>query len=96
MASTRKRKKLPKSVYKRRQRNLILAMIGILLVLILSLVLVIRRHGEDTPRMLPALRRLPKPLLSRSAILFRSQPPQARRTPILQRGRSICVTARLP
>ena len=49
MASTRKRKKLPKSVYKRRQRNLILAMIGILLVLILSLVLVIRRHGEDTP-----------------------------------------------
>ena len=36
MASTRKRKKLPKSVYKRRQRNLILAMIGILLVLILS------------------------------------------------------------
>ena len=28
MASTRKRKKLPKSVYKRRQRNLILAMIG--------------------------------------------------------------------
>ena len=45
MASTRKRKKLPKSVYKRRQRNLILAMIGILLVLILSLVLVIRRHG---------------------------------------------------
>lgn len=49
MASTRKRKKLPKSVYKRRQRNLILTMIGILLVLILSLVLVIRRHGEDTP-----------------------------------------------
>lgn len=49
MASTRKRKKLPKSVYKRRQRNLILAMTGILLVLILSLVLVIRRHGEDTP-----------------------------------------------
>ena len=46
MASTRKRKKLPKSVYKRRQRNLILAMIGILLVLILSLVLVIRRHGD--------------------------------------------------
>lgn len=49
MASTKNRKRLPKSVYRRRQRNLILAMIGILLVLILSLVLVIRRRGEDAP-----------------------------------------------
>ena len=96
MASTRKRKKLPKSVYKRRQRNLILAMIGILLVLILSLVLVIRRHGEDTPPDAPGTTAASEASTSRSAILFRSHPPRARRAPILQRERSICVTARLP
>lgn len=44
-----KGKRLPKSVYKRRQRNLILAMAGILLVLILSIVMAVQRRHREQP-----------------------------------------------